>query len=232
MTHKRMKILASEKHVARGAVALARQCNVMAALYRSNGAPPLRTFDANFSGIAQIIVGQQLSTASANAIWSRVKTGVTPFDALTLLSQTDTALAAYGLSSAKIKTLKALADAVAANKIDVEALSALPDDDIIVQLTSLHGIGPWTADIYLLFALRRADAFAPGDLALQLAAQRLFALNERPTPKDLTMLAERWRPWRAIAARLLWAEYGRARSEKPAKRTHTPLERRVSKVRK
>ncbi|PPC85006.1 MAG: hypothetical protein CTY31_05980 [Hyphomicrobium sp.] len=212
VTHKRMKVLASEQHVARGAAAVARQCDVMAALYDSNGAPPLRTFDANFSGISQIIVGQQLSTASANAIWSRVKTGVAPFDAPTVLSQSDTVLAGYGLSSAKITTLKALADAVAANTIDIEALSDLPEDDIIAQLTSLHGIGPWTADIYLLFALRRADAFAPGDLALQLAAQRLFALKERPTPHALTALAEQWRPWRGIAARLLWADYGRARA--------------------
>lgn len=227
-----MKILASEQHVARGAAALAQQCDVMAALYRSNGAPPLRTFDANFSGIAQIIVGQQLSTASANAIWSRVKSGIMPFDARTLLAQTDTELTSYGLSSAKIKTLKALADAVVKNKIDVDTLGILPDDEIIAQLTALHGIGPWTADIYILFALRRADAFAPGDLALQLAAQRLFALSERPTPIALTTIAEKWRPWRGIAARLLWAEYGRARAGDAAKRTQKRAKPTNIKLRK
>jgi DNA-3-methyladenine glycosylase II len=232
VTHKRMKILASELHVARGAAALARQCTVMAALYRSYGAPPLRTFDANFSGLSQIIVGLQLSTASANAIWSRVNTNVTPFDASTFLSQPETALAATGLSSAKIKTLKALANAVTANIIDIEALSRLPDDDIIAQLTSLHGIGPWTADIYLLFALRRADAFAPGDLALQLAAQRLFALKERPKPHALTALAEQWRPWRGVAARLLWADYGRNHTRIAPKTAQKQSQMPNGKVRK
>lgn len=227
-----MKILASEQDVASGAAALARQCDVMAELYRSNGAPPLRNFDANFSGISQIIVGQQLSTASANAIWSRVKTGVSPLDAPTLLSQPEKALAAFGLSSAKIKTLKALAEAVVANNIDVEALSALSDDQIIAQLTSLHGIGPWTADIYLLFALRRADAFAPGDLALQLATQRLFALKERPKPNVLTALAEQWRPWRSIAARLLWADYGRTRERTALAQAHKAPKLANSKLRK
>ena len=87
---------------------------------------------------------------------------------------------------------------------------------MIERLTALHGIGPWTADIYLLFALRRADAFPPGDLALQLAAQRLFKLKDRPTPARLAEIAERWRPWRGAAARLLWADYALARDQRDA----------------
>ena len=129
----------------------------------------------------------------------------------------DAGLAALGLSGAKIRTLKAIATAILDNGLNIPALAHAPDAIVIERLTALHGIGPWTADIYLLFALRRADAFAPGDLALQLAVQRLFDLKERPSPVKLEAIAERWRPWRGAAARLLWAEYGLNRAKPPKK---------------
>jgi DNA-3-methyladenine glycosylase II len=152
------------------------------------------------------VTGQQLSAQRGRDL-SRVAAAIQPFDAARVCAMPDGRLAALGLSAAKIRTLKAVASAIADDGFDVTALARTPDANVIERLTSLHGIGPWTADIYLLFALRRADAFPVGDLALQLAVQRLMKLQERPTPAKLNAIAERWRPWRGAAARLLWADY-------------------------
>jgi DNA-3-methyladenine glycosylase II len=211
------KTLTSERQLAAAANALAEQCKVMRAIHARTGTPPLRDFSPNFSGLAKIVTGQQLSAASASAIWNRVAAAVQPFEAATLRATPDGQLAALGLSSAKIRTLKAIADAIEEDGLDIPALAAEPDAIVIERLTALHGIGPWTADIYLLFALRRADAFPIGDLALQLAVQRHFKLKQRPVPAKLESIAERWRPWRGAAARLLWADYGLHRAEKARK---------------
>jgi DNA-3-methyladenine glycosylase II len=213
VTAARYKTLKSDRHVKEAANALGQHCKVMRAVYARTGTPPLRDFSADFSGLAKIVTGQQLSAASAAAIWNRVAASIQPFEAKALQAMPDHDLAALGLSGGKIRTLKAVATAVVDGEIDIETLSSAPDTVIIEKLTALHGIGPWTADIYLLFALRRADAFAPGDLALQLAAQRLFKLRARPTPAELEKIAERWRPWRAVAARLLWADYSLEKSK-------------------
>jgi DNA-3-methyladenine glycosylase II len=216
------KTMATESQLSAAIGALAENCEIMRAIYTRTGVPPLRDFSADFAGLAKIVTGQQLSVASAAAIWSRVAAAIQPFDAARIVAMPDSALAAFGLSGAKIRTLKAVASAIADDGFDVAALAHVTDAEAIEQLTSLHGIGPWTADIYLLFALRRADAFPAGDLAVQLAVQRLMKLQERPTPSKLTAIAERWRPWRGAAARLLWADYGLARpgtgaTEKPGK---------------
>jgi DNA-3-methyladenine glycosylase II len=229
VTRQRYKTLATRRHLTAAAKALAAQCSVMKVIHARTGTPPLRDFTAGFAGLAKIVTGQQLSAASASAIWKRVESGVVPFEPATLLAMPDQQLAALGLSGGKIRTLKAIAAAIADDGFDIEGLAGATDAVIIEQLTALHGIGPWTADIYLLFALRRADAFAPGDLALQLAAQHHFKLKSRPTPAELEEIAERWRPWRGAAARLLWADYSTARAQltaakskstakKPAKR--------------
>jgi DNA-3-methyladenine glycosylase II len=212
-TQGRYKTLTSDRHLNAAAKALGQHCKIMRAIHARTGTPPLRDFSADFSGLARIVTGQQLSAQSAAAIWSRVAAAVQPFEAEALLAIPDRDLTTLGLSGGKIRTLKAVATAVVDGGIDIEALSAAPDSIIIKKLTALHGVGPWTADIYLLFALRRADAFATGDLALQLAAQRLFKLKARPTPAELEEIAERWRPWRAVAARLLWADYGLEKSK-------------------
>ncbi len=214
--------LKTEGDLAAAITALSRQCQVMRAIHKRTGVPPLREFPADFAGLAKIVTGQQVSAASAAAIWGRVDAGIKPFDAKRLLSRTDAELKFFGLSTGKIKTLRVVADAVAGGTLNFTKLNRANDDAIRAELTALHGIGPWTADIYLLFALRRADAFAAGDLALQLAAQRLFKLSERPAPDELLRIAERWRPWRGAAARLLWAEYALAR---PAKNLETAKKR-------
>lgn len=190
---------------------LADQCKVMSRILKRTGLPPPRDFPANFSGLAKIIVGQQLSAQSAAAIWARVAQALFPITPETVQAASDTDLKLLGLSNGKIRTLRALARAVLEDGLDFEALNAASDVVIVERLTGIHGIGPWTADIYILFALARRDAFAPGDLALQLAAQHHFKLESRPTAEELERIAERWRPARAVAARLLWADYAFAR---------------------
>jgi DNA-3-methyladenine glycosylase II len=175
------------------------------------GRPPLRKRVDGFAGLASIVVSQQLSTASANAIWGRLSTSFDPFDHVAVLRARAPRLARAGLSAPKIRTLKAIAKAVDRGQLDLAALAALPADDAHLALTAVHGIGPWTADIYLLFCLGHADAWPAGDLALQEAARLLFALKTRPTVKEMMPLAEPWRPWRGAAACVLWSYYRAAK---------------------
>lgn len=190
----------------KGIRALRRKCPHMRAIHDKAGDPPPRDYRPGFAGVARIVVGQQLSLASAKAIWNRLQQARQPLTAQSFLTLTDTELRAAGLSQGKVKTLRALSEAVIAG-LDLEALAHASDTDVHKALTALPGIGPWTADIYLLFCLGRADAFAAGDLALQIAARAAIGLDERPSREELFVIAERWRPWRGVAAHLLWAYY-------------------------
>ncbi|MBP8931686.1 MAG: DNA-3-methyladenine glycosylase 2 family protein [Paracoccus sp.] len=163
---------------------------------------PLRRWDEGFVAIRDAVVSQQISTHAANAISGRMAAAGLADEAAIAAADED-ALRAVGLSRPKIRYLRGIAQA----GIDWPGLRDLSDDEVIARLTALPGIGRWTADIYLKFALGRADAFAAGDLALAEAAKLLYGLAERPTPKALTELAEPWRPWRSVAARALWAYY-------------------------
>jgi DNA-3-methyladenine glycosylase II len=178
-----------------------------AAVLAVSGRPPLRRRPDGFKGLAWIVTGQQLSTASAGAIWTRLAAAYDPFEPAVLLRARTSKLARLGLSAAKIKTLKALARALDTGALDLTALAALPADAAHAALVAHHGIGPWTADLYLLSCLGHADAWPAGDLALQEAARLAFALDARPTTKQMGPLADAWRPWRAVAARLLWTYY-------------------------
>jgi DNA-3-methyladenine glycosylase II len=201
----------NERQLRAAATALARQCKVMSGILKRTGLPTPRHFPANFSGLAKIIIGQQLSTQSAAAIWGRVEQALSPVAAEAIVASDDVRLKTLGLSDGKVRTLRALARAVIEDNLDLEVLNGADEQTIIERLTAVHGIGPWTADIYILFALARKDAFASGDLALQLAVQHHFKLERRPTAIELEQIAERWRPARAVAARLLWADYAFAR---------------------
>ena len=178
----------------------------------STGIPALRRRDPGFAGLAQIIVGQQLSIASAAAIWNRMSEAFDPFHHDSIRGATPARLGKLGLSAARIKTLKLLAAEIRSKRLDLEALGDLDADEAHKILTALHGVGPWTADVYLLFCLGHADAWPAGDLALQDAIRLGLDLNARPTTKELTPLAEVWRPYRGAAAHLWWAYYRAVRA--------------------
>lgn len=166
------------------------------------GPLPLRRREDGFAALLDAIVSQQVSVASANAIWARMQAaGLTDPSRLAVASDED--CRAVGLSRQKARYGRELARA----GIDFLALRQTPTDDVVAILTAVPGIGRWTAEIYAMFALGRADVFAPGDLALQEAARILFTLEKRPSEKALRGMAEAWSPWRAVAARLLWAYY-------------------------
>lgn len=171
------------------------------------GTVPLRRRPDGFEGLAGIVVAQQLSTASANAIFGRLQTALDPLDPAAVLRARAPTLARTGLSVAKIRALKAVAKAIERNTLDLAALAAMPSEDAHRALIAVHGIGPWTADTYLLLCLGHADAWPAGDVALQEAVRQALTLRERPTAKAMGPLAEPWRPWRGVAARLLWAYY-------------------------
>lgn len=177
------------------------------------GRPPLRRRTGGFAGLVSIVVSQQLSVASAAAILGRLTAALDPLDHGAVLRARADRLRRVGLSAPKIRTLKAIARAVDKGELDLAALAPLPADAAHNLLTAVHGIGPWTADIYLLACLGHSDAWPAGDLALQEAAKLFLGLKTRPTAKDMGPLAEAWRPWRAVAARLLWSYY-RARKQR------------------
>ncbi len=163
---------------------------------------PLRLKPDGFGPLLHIIVGQQVSVASANALWSKLQAAdmTTP---MAVRSATQDNLRGLGLSQQKARYAHALADA----ELDFEGLHHLPSDKVIKALCAVKGIGMWTAEVYTMFSLGRADIFAPGDLAIQEAAKLLFGLPERPSERTLRKMADAWSPWRSVAARLFWAYY-------------------------
>src|SRR5262245_481305 len=179
------------------------------------GLPPLRRRPAGFEGLARVIVGQQLSVARASAIWQRTAAACVPFEPRVMLALAEEDLSGAGLSRPKIRTLRAIAEACTRG-LDLTGLERASDAAIHAALTAVTGIGPWTADVYIMFCLGRADGWAPGDLALQLAAQHALELPRRPDKQEMLELAERWRPWRGVAARLLWAYYAARKQQRTA----------------
>ena len=213
-----MRRIATDADVREGVAALTSVCPHLARVHALTGPPPLRKRPKGFEGLARVIVGQQLSIASANAIWGRLEAGLRPFAPAPLLALSDGAMRTAGLSRVKIETLRRLAAAVEGGALNLGALSRAPDEAIHAELTSIKGIGPWTADIYIMFSLARADAWSPGDLALQHAVKDALGLEARPGPAEMATIAEIWRPWRAVAARLLWSYYSHERKRTPAPR--------------
>src|SRR5260221_5353587 len=171
------------------------------------GAFSLRRREAGFPGLCAIVCGQQLSTASAAAIRARLFAAFDPFHHDTVRRARLDKLKRLGLSAPKIKSIREIGKAVAKGRIDLTAVGNMDADQAHAALTALHGIGPWTADIYLVFCLGHADAFPSGDLAMQEAARIALGLRKRPDAKALTKMAEAWRRWRGVAAHLLWAYY-------------------------
>jgi DNA-3-methyladenine glycosylase II len=171
------------------------------------GRPPLRRREPGFSGLAAIVVAQQLSTSSATAIFGRLERIVHPLTPDTLLAASDETLRGLGLSIGKVRTLRAIAEAVLGGVLPLDRLGTMAAEDAHAAMVAVHGIGPWTADAFLLFCLGHPDAWPAGDLALQEAARVVLRCDSRPSTAELNRMGERWRPHRAVAARLLWAYY-------------------------
>jgi DNA-3-methyladenine glycosylase II len=200
-------LLETDAVLKRGLKALAKADPVMARLATEGVIPQLRKRPPGFEGLAWIVVGQQVSTASAAAIWGRLRAILEPPTPENFLSLSDEALRAAGLSAGKVRTIRAVATEIVEHRLPLDRLHDLPADEAHALLTRMKGIGPWTADIYLLFCLGHPDAFPAGDLAVQEAARLAYDLESRPDAKALTALAEQWRPWRGVAAKVLWAYY-------------------------
>lgn len=170
---------------------------------------PLRRTDAGFESLVKIIVSQQVSVQSADAIWKRLTATIAPLDPENFIERGEPAWIEAGLSRPKQKALCALCDAIKEESLVLDGLGDMPAVEAIKHLTKVKGIGPWTAEVYLLFAVGHPDIFPAGDLALQNAARHAFNLAERPDEKQLRSMAESWAPWRGVSARLFWAYYAK-----------------------
>ena len=201
------RIIETDACVLEGAAWLANSDPCFAEAMKQVGPLPLRRKPDGFSELLNAIVSQQVSVASANAIWAKLEVAGA-HTAKAIAQKSEDEMRALGLSRQKAR----YACALAAAEIDYVALRTVPTAAVIDTLTEVPGIGVWTAEIYAMFSLGRADVFAPGDLALQEGARMLFDLPERPKEKELRMMAEAWSPWRSVAARLLWAYYAHMKS--------------------
>ncbi|MEQ8507071.1 MAG: DNA-3-methyladenine glycosylase [Rhodospirillales bacterium] len=190
-----------------GLLELVDQCEYMARAYADAGAPLPRRRPDGFPALVSSIIGQQVSAHAGAAIQRRVEAGLGSVTAEAVLTKSEDELRSFGLSRPKIKYIRGVAEAVATGELDFDALRHAPDDEVLETLTRLKGIGQWTAEIYLMFALQRPDVMPSGDLALAESAARLMGLKARPKPKELAVIAERWQPWRSTAALMLWYYY-------------------------
>ncbi len=205
-------LLDSEAALAEGLAELCRTDPHIAALVEAGLRPPLRKRTPGLPGLVSIVVGQQVSTASAAAILGRLHAAFPELSATAIAAAPDSELLGVGLSRPKLKTLRAIAAAILEGRIELASLAEMPAEAAHAALTAIPGIGPWTADIYLLFCLGHPDIFPAGDLALQEAARSLLDLPARPSAKALALIAERWHPWRGVAAGVLWAHYRQIKS--------------------
>jgi len=176
----------------------------------------LRRSKPGLVSLASVIISQQVSRASAQAMFGRLMRSVDPFTPAQVLANGIDALVSAGLSRAKQRTLLALAASLQEGRLDLQSLSDLSSEEAIAELTALPGIGPWTAEVYLLTAAGHPDVFPAGDVALQAAVGQAFRLEGRPDSRNLAAVAEMWRPWRSVAARLFWAYYREMRGREAA----------------
>jgi DNA-3-methyladenine glycosylase II len=206
-----MTIIDSEDVLTAHLDALIVQDPLIGRLVTAGAKPPLRRRTAGFADLVAIIIAQQLSTASADAIGKRLTARFPDLAPADIAAADEAELRAAGLSAGKIKTLKALAGAITAGDLVLEDLHRLSAEEAERALVAVHGIGRWTAEVYLLFCTGHPDILPAGDLALQEAARLALGAewphDRRPTDKELRAIGERWRPWRGTAARVLWAYY-------------------------
>ena len=193
---------------------LAARDPVLAGIVERFGTPPLWDRPAGFPTLVHIILEQQVSLASAAAAFGRLRARLDPLSPSGFLALTDGELLAIGFSRQKARYARALAAAISDGTLDVPGLEALDDEEVEQELVEVPGIGPWTATIYRLMVLCRPDAWPASDIALAQSLAEAGGLEHRPTPDEMTALAETWRPWRAVAARILWHGYLETRAER------------------
>lgn len=201
-----MKVIRDHSDIQTGLEALVELDPRLQAIVEVAGPVPLRLNEPGFAGLASIIVSQMVSRASAEAIWRRI-TAAGPVTAAAYAALDPAVIATFGLSRAKASTLLNLSAAISQGRFDLASVSALGTREAIRAMTALPGIGPWTAEVYLMFCGGHPDIFPAGDVALQASVAHAFGLEARPLAKDLARMAEIWRPWRSVAARLFWAYY-------------------------
>jgi DNA-3-methyladenine glycosylase II len=211
-----MQIFAGQDDLAAAVAELAEREPRFARLASRHGVPALRRMEPGLASLLRIVTDQLISLKAAAAIWQRLETGLASLDQQTVAAVEEGQLRSLGLSGAKARSFRAIAQAASDGALDFDRLQGLDDEQVLKCLQSIRGIGPWTANIYLLMALRRSDGWPAEDLALQHAVQDLFALTERPKPAIMRHLAEEWRPWRGAAAHLLWRHYRDLRGIAPA----------------
>jgi DNA-3-methyladenine glycosylase II len=204
----------TEISLCRAARILARRDRDLAAIFNKFGPPPLWARPPGFSTLVQIILEQQVSLASAASLFVRLKQNVVPFQPARMLELGETHLKSLGLTRQKTSYCLHLAESITEKRLRLSRLASLSDADVITALTEIKGLGAWSADVYLLMVLRRPDVFPVSDLALVIAATQLKQLPRRPNGNELRELAESWRPYRSVAARMLWQYYLAERDEK------------------
>lgn len=207
----------TDSSYSRGLKQLTQSDSDLARVLAEHGRPPLWERDEGFPTLVQIILEQQVSLASAKAAFNKLLSIARPLTPASFLALDDSALKAAGFSRQKIIYVRHLAEVIHDGRLNLDALSVMSDDDVRGELQKVKGIGRWSAEIYLLMAMLRPDAWPNGDLALVIAVEEIKRLPARPGPLELEAISRQWQPWRAIAARLLWMHYlNRPKRQKPA----------------
>jgi DNA-3-methyladenine glycosylase II len=202
-----MRFIQSEEDLAFHIGSLTEAHPVFAPLAAEAGQVPIRWLDRGFHGLVFVVTGQQISVHAGRAIFNRLEAALGEITPDALAAAGDDVLRAAGFSAPKIRTLRALQEAALSGNLDVAALERQSAEQAIAALCAIKGIGPWTAEVYLLFAAGHPDIFPAADLALQESARLAFALDGRPNVRDFRAMSDAWSPWRSAAARLLWAYY-------------------------
>ncbi|MBT3070620.1 DNA-3-methyladenine glycosylase 2 family protein [Rhodomicrobium sp. Az07] len=202
-----MPFIRSDEDLAGHIAELVRAHPSFAPLQAAAGAVPVRWLDRGFKGLVFVITGQQISVAAGRAIFGRLEGALGDITAETLAAADDDVLRAAGYSRPKMRTLRALQEAALAGGLNLAAIEAMDAERAIIELSAIRGIGPWTAEVYLLFAAGHPDIFPAADVALQESMRLAFDLDARPSTQALREISDAWTPWRSAAARLLWAYY-------------------------
>lgn len=207
--------ISTRKHLDQAVSGLLAADKRLHAVAKRVGPMPFRSRrEEGFEALISIIVSQQLSVAAADTIFARVKARVAPFEPAQVLAAEAEILRACGLSAPKQKHMKTIAAAILEGSLDLARVRTMHDEDARAHLTAVKGIGPWTADIYLMASLGRADIWPVGDVGLQAAVTRALGLRKRPNEKQMEKLSKIWQPYRTVAARMFWIHEDSIRQEK------------------